>query len=126
MHQEPDAEDQDVPQCTSVPLLRHTPDQMRQEPGAKDKDISRCASGPTPRPELHQDTEKKLPCISEGQTERVKAYMDRSQDISQISGPGEKSSLTPLSQIGFQDPASVGHGQQLTLLSIEVLDIVLS
>ncbi|KAI3448610.1 hypothetical protein Pfo_005275 [Paulownia fortunei] len=43
-----------------------------------------------------------------------------SQDTSQISGPDKKMRLTPLSQIGFRDPASVGQGQQLTLLSIEV------
>ncbi|MCH99294.1 DNA polymerase zeta catalytic subunit-like, partial [Trifolium medium] len=121
MHQEPDAEDQDVPKCTSGPPLRHSPDQVRQEPGAEDKDVSKCTSGPPLRPELYQDagTEKKLPCISEGQTEGIKACMDRSQDISQISGPGENSSFTPLSQTGFRDPASVGRGQQLTLLSIE-------
>ena len=41
-------------------------------------------------------------------------------DISQISGPDEKSNLTPLSQIGFRDPASTGGGQQLTIVSIEV------
>ncbi|KAH6762547.1 recovery protein 3 [Perilla frutescens var. hirtella] len=41
-------------------------------------------------------------------------------DISQISGPDKKMRLTPLSQIGFRDPASVGQGQQLTLLSVEV------
>lgn len=49
-----------------------------------------------------------------------------SQDMSQISGPDEKSRLTPLSQCGFRDPASVGGGQQLTLLSIEVLLITAS
>ncbi|KAL0413081.1 UNVERIFIED_CONTAM: DNA polymerase zeta catalytic subunit [Sesamum radiatum] len=43
-----------------------------------------------------------------------------SQDTSQISGPDKKMRLTPLSQIGFRDPASAGQGQQLTLLSIEV------
>ncbi|KAH9622617.1 hypothetical protein KSS87_013140 [Heliosperma pusillum] len=43
-----------------------------------------------------------------------------SQDISQISGPSGQSKPTPLSQIGFKDPASFGAGQQLTLLSIEV------
>ncbi|KAM0954326.1 putative DNA-directed DNA polymerase [Dioscorea sansibarensis] len=41
-------------------------------------------------------------------------------DISQISGPDEKSNLTPLSQIGFRDPASMGGGQQLTIVSIEI------
>ncbi|TVU37337.1 hypothetical protein EJB05_10646 [Eragrostis curvula] len=42
-------------------------------------------------------------------------------DFSQISAGGEKDKLTPLSQIGFRDPASAGGGQQLTILSIEVL-----
>uniref|UniRef100_A0A2N9F662 DNA polymerase zeta catalytic subunit N-terminal domain-containing protein n=1 Tax=Fagus sylvatica TaxID=28930 RepID=A0A2N9F662_FAGSY len=37
-----------------------------------------------------------------------------------ISRPDGKSKPTPLSQSGFRDPASVGGGQQLTLLSIEV------
>ncbi|XP_073038938.1 DNA polymerase zeta catalytic subunit isoform X2 [Primulina eburnea] len=41
-------------------------------------------------------------------------------DPSQISGPDRKMKLTPLSQIGFRDPASVGGGQQLTLLSVEI------
>ncbi|KAJ6694315.1 hypothetical protein OIU85_005038 [Salix viminalis] len=45
---------------------------------------------------------------------------DRPMDASQISGPERTSRLTPLSQIGFRDPASVGAGQQLTSLSIEV------
>ncbi|XP_024028845.1 DNA polymerase zeta catalytic subunit isoform X2 [Morus notabilis] len=56
----------------------------------------------------------------EGNSAKVKAYSDCSLDISQISGPGGRSKPTPLSQIGFRDPASVGAGQQLTLLSIEV------
>ncbi|KAL5566065.1 hypothetical protein UlMin_029229 [Ulmus minor] len=56
----------------------------------------------------------------EEDAEKVKAYSDSSQDISQISGPDERSKPTPLSQIGFRDPASVGGGQQLTMLSIEV------
>ncbi|KAJ8772040.1 hypothetical protein K2173_027217 [Erythroxylum novogranatense] len=41
-------------------------------------------------------------------------------DMSHISGPDQRSRPTPLSQIGFRDPASVGAGQQLTLLSVEV------
>ncbi|KAJ1380912.1 Ribonuclease H-like superfamily [Sesbania bispinosa] len=94
-----------------------------REPDTEDKDVPNCASAPPRGPELYQDagSEQKPPCISEGQTKRVKASLDGSQDISQISGPDGKSSFTPLSQIGFRDPASVGHGQQLTLLSIEVL-----
>ncbi|KAM7473775.1 hypothetical protein LguiB_021018 [Lonicera macranthoides] len=55
----------------------------------------------------------------EGNISKVKQGSGCSQDISQISGPDGKSKLTPLSQIGFRDPASVGGGQQLTLLSIE-------
>ncbi|CAN0914193.1 DNA polymerase zeta catalytic subunit [Linum grandiflorum] len=42
------------------------------------------------------------------------------RDASQISGPDGRSGPTPLSQIGFRDPASSGGGQQLTLLSMEV------
>ncbi|XP_040381696.1 DNA polymerase zeta catalytic subunit isoform X2 [Oryza brachyantha] len=42
-------------------------------------------------------------------------------DYSQISGGDERDKLTPLSQIGFRDPASTGGGQQLTIMSIEVL-----
>ncbi|KAF6135924.1 hypothetical protein GIB67_006816 [Kingdonia uniflora] len=48
--------------------------------------------------------------------ERIKKW----QDISQFPFPEEKSKLTPLSQKGFRDPASVGNGQQLTLLSMEI------
>ena len=59
----------------------------------------------------------------EGNISTVEQGSGCSQDISQISGPDGKSKLTPLSQIGFRDPASVGGGQQLTLLSIEVLVI---
>lgn len=40
--------------------------------------------------------------------------------MSQISGPESKSKITPVSQIGFRDPAAVGASQQLTMLSIEV------
>lgn len=43
-----------------------------------------------------------------------------SQELSQLSGPDMKSKLTPLSQMGFRDPASVGGRQQLTIVSIEV------
>ena len=57
---------------------------------------------------------------------KVKASSDYSIDISQISGPDGRSKPTSLSQIGFWDPASVGCGQQLTLLSIEVCLVLLS
>jgi hypothetical protein len=43
------------------------------------------------------------------------------QDISQISAPSPAGAKqTPLSQTGFRDPASVGAGQQVTLMSIEL------
>ncbi|KAL6896569.1 hypothetical protein ACP4OV_007141 [Aristida adscensionis] len=48
-------------------------------------------------------------------------HSDDFHDFSQISAGDKKTKLTPLSQIGFRDPASVGGGQQLTILSIEVL-----
>jgi DNA polymerase zeta len=48
-------------------------------------------------------------------------HLDDWHDFSQISAGDEKDRLTPQSQIGFRDPASVGGGQQLTILSIEVL-----
>ncbi|KAL0005946.1 hypothetical protein SO802_013507 [Lithocarpus litseifolius] len=47
--------------------------------------------------------------------------MPESGSGSHISGPHGKSKPTPLSQSGLQDPASVGGGQQLTWLSIEVV-----
>jgi len=46
----------------------------------------------------------------------------RWRDVSQITAPSPlKGQSTPLSQSGFRDPASVGAGQQITLMSIEVL-----
>ncbi|KAE8658019.1 DNA polymerase zeta catalytic subunit [Hibiscus syriacus] len=59
-------------------------------------------------------------CQSEGKITNINTCTAGSQDMSQISGPDGKSMPTPLSQIGFRDPASVGAGQQLTLLSLEV------
>ncbi|XP_078436093.1 recovery protein 3 isoform X2 [Wolffia australiana] len=41
-------------------------------------------------------------------------------DFSQITGQNEKAKLTPLSQIGFRDPASCTSRQNLTLLSLEI------
>ncbi|TKY61502.1 DNA polymerase zeta catalytic subunit [Spatholobus suberectus] len=111
--------------CRWLDERGHIPDHIHQEADAEDKDVPKCASETEPPlgPKLYQDAdiEKKPPCIGEGQTERVKMCLDDSQGISQISGPDGKSSFTPLSQIGFRDPASVGCGQQLTLLSIEIL-----
>lgn len=58
---------------------------------------------------------------SEGHIAEVNACTDCLQDISQISCPVGRSKPTPLSQIGFRDPASVGAGEQLTILSVEVI-----
>lgn len=58
---------------------------------------------------------------SEGNIMKLNPCTNCPMDISQISGPDRTSRLTPLSQIGFRDSASVGAGQQLTSLSIEVL-----
>lgn len=50
----------------------------------------------------------------------------RWRDVSQITAPSPlKGQLTPLSQSGFRDPASVGAGQQITLMSIEVWFVTL-
>ncbi|XP_022897924.1 DNA polymerase zeta catalytic subunit isoform X3 [Olea europaea var. sylvestris] len=57
---------------------------------------------------------------NEGNVFKGKTSVGCSEYTSQISGPDRNSKPTPLSQIGFRDPASVGGGQQLTLLSIEV------
>lgn len=66
----------------------------------------------------HDEVQK--PLHSEENNAKKNAGVDCSLDLSQISGPCERSNPTPLSQIGFRDPASIGAGQQLTLLSIEV------
>ncbi|XP_077217687.1 recovery protein 3 isoform X2 [Tasmannia lanceolata] len=50
-----------------------------------------------------------------------KKCTEKWQDLSQISGPDPVLKLSPPSQTGFRDPASVGAAQHLTLLSIEVL-----
>ncbi|KAM3371790.1 hypothetical protein ACQJBY_018940 [Aegilops geniculata] len=54
------------------------------------------------------------------QSNKENKKLDDWHDFSQISAEDEKHKLTPLSQIGFRDPASTGGGQQLTILSIEV------
>lgn len=42
-------------------------------------------------------------------------------DVSQITAPPSSGDLvTPLSQAGFRDPASIGCGQQISVMSIEV------
>jgi hypothetical protein len=52
---------------------------------------------------------------------RVTELQQKWRDVSQITAPSPaKGQLTPFSQSGFRDPASVGAGQQVTLMSIEV------
>ncbi|MED6120140.1 hypothetical protein PIB30_018351, partial [Stylosanthes scabra] len=113
------------PSVTSVQrwLSLDERDHTSQETDVVAKDVPEHTSGLTLQPKLYDDSsaEKKPPCNNGGQTETVKVSPDGSQDNSQISGPMRRSNSTPLSQIGFRDPASVGCGQQLTLLSIEVL-----
>lgn len=69
--------------------------------------------------ESYAYTESKIDLKHKGNNLNLQTSV--SQEISQISGPDGKSGPTPLSQIGFRDPASMGAGQQLTVLSIEVL-----
>lgn len=57
---------------------------------------------------------------TDGNILNMKQNTGCSEDFSQISGPDGRPKLTPISQIGFRDPASVGGGQQLTVFSIEV------
>ncbi|CAK9268152.1 unnamed protein product [Sphagnum jensenii] len=52
---------------------------------------------------------------------QVTELQQKWRDVSQITAPSPaKGQLTPFSQSGFRDPASVGAGQQVTLMSIEV------
>ncbi|KAF7817900.1 DNA polymerase zeta catalytic subunit isoform X1 [Senna tora] len=105
-------------------------DHMFQETNAKEKNLPKCTTRPHLMSKLDQDvdSESKPPCMSGGQINGTKKCLDGAQDISQISGSDGKSRSTPLSQIGFRDPASIGCGQQLTLLSLEVpeLELVLA
>lgn len=71
--------------------------------------------------EFHPNTDElQRPLHHKENNAKLNACTECSIDLSQISGPNERSRPTPLSQIGFRDPASTGAGQQLTMLSIEV------
>ncbi|CAG7903832.1 unnamed protein product [Brassica rapa] len=70
--------------------------------------------------ELNAYTESEIDVKSKGKNPNLNLQTTVSQEMSQLSGPDGKSGATPLSQIGFRDPASMGAGQQLTVLSIEV------
>ncbi|GMY18883.1 DNA polymerase zeta catalytic subunit-like [Fagus crenata] len=85
-----------------------------------DKDLPESSSGSHVKPildHLYQENprifDREMSAFGDGVTTIM-------QDMSQISRPDGKSKPTPLSQSGFRDLASVGGGQQLTLLSIEV------
>ncbi|XP_048591885.1 DNA polymerase zeta catalytic subunit-like isoform X1 [Brassica napus] len=65
-------------------------------------------------------TESEIDLKSKGKNPNLNLQTTVSQEMSQLSGPDGKSGATPLSQIGFRDPASMGAGKQLTVLSIEV------
>ncbi|CAN8238640.1 unnamed protein product [Cochlearia groenlandica] len=71
-------------------------------------------------PESNAYIESEIDLRSKGKLLNINLQTSVSQEMSQISGPDRKSGPTPLSQIGFRDPASMGTGQQLTVLSIEV------
>lgn len=71
--------------------------------------------------ESHRGDDIQSKLKSEVNIIKLNSCTDSPVGISQISGPDKRSRPTPLSQIGFRDPASVGAGQQLTLLSVEVL-----
>lgn len=58
--------------------------------------------------------------IDEEDKDNKREFTANLLEMSQISGPESKSKITPVSQIGFRDPAAVGASQQLTMLSIEV------
>ncbi|ONI04488.1 hypothetical protein PRUPE_6G324000 [Prunus persica] len=98
-------------------------------PNDWEKSSPECGSIDDVLPILHQgsqenhgnhETERTEIVQREGDAVKVQTCSEYSQDSSQISGPDGRSKPTPLSQIGFRDPASVGGGQQLTLLSVEV------
>ena len=73
--------------------------------------------------ELNAYTESEIDLKSKGKSPNLNLQTTVSQEMSQLSGADGKSGATPLSQIGFRDPASMGAGQQLTVLSIEVLSL---
>jgi DNA polymerase zeta len=107
----PDDCDKDLPESVFGPHVKPILDHLYQEnPRILDRERSAFGDGVT--------------TIMQGKRgiAKEKACFECTQDMSQISGPDGKSKPTPLSQSGFRDPASVGGGQQLTLLSIEVSD----
>lgn len=76
--------------------------------------------------ESNSDLKEMVPMLpKEGCVGEETPSSDPCLDVSQISGPDGRPGPTPLSQIGFRDPASLGAGEQLTLLSIEVTVILM-
>ena len=107
----PDDCDKDLPKFVSGPHVKPILDHLYQE-NPRILDRERSAFG----------DEVTTIMQGKGGIAKEKSCSESTQDMSQISGPDGKSKPTPLSQSGFRDPASVGGGQQLTLLSIEVSD----
>ncbi|GMY21582.1 DNA polymerase zeta catalytic subunit-like, partial [Fagus crenata] len=104
----PDDCDKDLPESVSRPHVKPILDHLYQEnPRILNRERSAFGDGVTT---IMQ---------GKGGIAKEKSCSESTQDMSKISGPDGKSKPT-LSQSGFRDPASVGGGQQLTLLSIEV------
>ncbi|KAG0605129.1 hypothetical protein M758_9G034000 [Ceratodon purpureus] len=104
----------------SVPQEPHMSKSKLQQTSSQDEKNVYC----TP-PQLAKDEVKiELPTekLAEGKSPKdIPKSASRWRDVSQITAPSPlKGQLTPLSQSGFRDPASVGAGQQITLMSIEV------
>ncbi|KAG5521159.1 hypothetical protein RHGRI_033645 [Rhododendron griersonianum] len=107
-----------VPEPGSVsvksPILGKLKQQIRGDPNAEMNPLVKEVTGTQAHGDLNGVYH------SESHSTKGKECSDCLPDMSQISGPDGKSKPTPVSQIGFRDPASFGGGQQLTLLSVEV------
>lgn len=93
-------------------------------PADKEKAHSSNLSRNSPTRFTEENSAKKIvqgDVMESALSKKESKHLDEWHDFSQISAGNEKDKLTPLSQIGFQDPASIGGGQQLTILSMEVL-----
>lgn len=102
----------------SVPNAKHDMDQsIHKKNGNLKIEINLCRTN-----RMSKKTEPQ----NDGKNVKEREFAENWHELSQISGADMKSNLTPLSQTGFRDPASVGAGQQLTLLSIEVCDSLLN
>ncbi|KAG9443713.1 hypothetical protein H6P81_015053 [Aristolochia fimbriata] len=97
--------------CRNFSCMKHILDQCDVEDNKDTKKmVDACEMN-----RLATETSSEKPNVGEWKSNKCL------QDTSQISGSDSRSKFTPLSQTGFRDPASSGAGQQLTLLSIEVI-----